>query len=204
MGCGKSSVGRRLSELLGWRFMDLDEVIEAREGRRIPEIFAEDGEAEFRAMELEALKMIINDYGSESQDDGDIDGQDDGCGRRNGNLVLALGGGAVMTPECAALIQEYTLCIYLRASVDTLVNRLVNESAGRPVLQSSGCSKSSGEQNALGQSALRTRITELMSFRSSTYEAVAHQIIDTDGFTINEAASYCMKILNPRANRQNR
>ena len=44
MGCGKSSVGKRLSELLCCRFMDLDEVIVEREGRSIPEIFAEDGE----------------------------------------------------------------------------------------------------------------------------------------------------------------
>ena len=50
MGCGKSSVGRRLSELLCCRFMDLDEVIEKAEGRTIPEIFASDGEGAFRRM----------------------------------------------------------------------------------------------------------------------------------------------------------
>ena len=59
MGCGKSSVGKRLSELLCCRFMDLDEVIVEREGRSIPEIFAEDGEGEFRRMEKEALKSIL-------------------------------------------------------------------------------------------------------------------------------------------------
>ena len=47
MGCGKSSVGRRLSELLCCSFMDLDEVIEQQTGRTIPEIFATDGEAAF-------------------------------------------------------------------------------------------------------------------------------------------------------------
>ena len=45
MGCGKSSVGRELSKLLSWHFMDLDEVIVQREGRSIPEIFAKDGES---------------------------------------------------------------------------------------------------------------------------------------------------------------
>ena len=59
MGCGKSSVGRRLSELLCCPFMDLDEEIEARAGRSIPEIFAEDGEGAFREMELETLKGIL-------------------------------------------------------------------------------------------------------------------------------------------------
>ena len=62
MGCGKSSVGRRLSELLCCRFMDLDSVIEDREGRSIPEIFASDGEAAFRLMELESIRTILDDF----------------------------------------------------------------------------------------------------------------------------------------------
>lgn len=59
MGCGKSSVGRRLSELLSCSFVDLDSVIEEREGRTIPEIFASDGETAFRQMEKEALEHIL-------------------------------------------------------------------------------------------------------------------------------------------------
>ncbi len=164
MGCGKSSVGKRLSELLCCRFMDLDEVIESREGRTIPEIFAADGEAAFRAMELEALRMIMNEYSFST----------------TGDLVLALGGGTVMTPECAALIHEHSYCIYLRATVDTLVKNLKGEAAGRPMLQSSA--------------DLRTRINALMSVRSSVYEAVAHQIIETEGKTIAEIASACTSV----------
>ena len=60
MGCGKSSVGRRLSELLCCPFMDLDDVIVEREGRSIPDIFAAEGEAAFRLMELEALMGILS------------------------------------------------------------------------------------------------------------------------------------------------
>ena len=63
MGCGKSSVGRRLSELLCCRFMDLDEVIVKREGRSIREIFAEDGEGEFRRIEKEALEDVLETDG---------------------------------------------------------------------------------------------------------------------------------------------
>ena len=58
MGCGKSSVGGRLSELLCCPFMDLDDIIEERAGRRIPEIFASEGEAEFRRIEAEALEAV--------------------------------------------------------------------------------------------------------------------------------------------------
>ena len=58
MGCGKSSVGRRLSQLLCCRFMDLDSAIEERQGRSVQEIFATEGEAAFRAMELETLETL--------------------------------------------------------------------------------------------------------------------------------------------------
>ena len=54
MGCGKSSVGRELAVRRGARFVDLDEEIVAREGRSVPDIFREGGEAAFRAAELRA------------------------------------------------------------------------------------------------------------------------------------------------------
>ena len=153
MGCGKSSVGRCLSELLCCPFMDLDAVIEESQGRSIPEIFAAEGEAAFRQMEVEALSRII-----EAQ-------------QQKGKVVVALGGGAVMTPKCAELVKEKTHCIYLRASVDTLVSHLENEASGRPMLQGA---------------SLRSRIEELMALRSATYEATAHDVIDTDGKTVEE------------------
>ena len=156
MGCGKSSVGRCLSELLCCPFMDLDAVIEESQGRIIPDIFAAEGEAAFRQMEVEALSRII-----ETQ-------------QLRGNVVVALGGGAVMTPKCAELVRKKTHCIYLRASVDTLVSHLENEAAGRPMLQGA---------------SLRSRIEELMALRSSTYEATAHDVIDTDGKTVEEVAA---------------
>ena len=156
MGCGKSSVGRCLSELLCCPFMDLDAVIEESQGRSIPEIFAAEGEAAFRQMEVEALSRII-----EAQ-------------QLRDKVVVALGGGAVMTPKCAELVKEKTHCIYLRASVDTLVSHLENEAAGRPMLQGA---------------SLRSRIEELMALRSATYEATAHDVIDTDGKTVEEIAA---------------
>ena len=156
MGCGKSSVGRRLSELLCCRFMDLDTLIEEKEGRVIPEIFSSDGEKEFRRMEKETLESLVTD-----QDEGKT-------------LILALGGGCVMTPECARLVHEKTRCIYLRASTDTLITHLEGGTEGRPLLAAED---------------LRCRILELMSQRSETYEATAHIIIDTDGKDIEEVAA---------------
>lgn len=59
MGCGKSSVGRCLSELLCCPFIDLDEAICGRAGKSIPEIFASEGETEFRKLEAETLRSIL-------------------------------------------------------------------------------------------------------------------------------------------------
>ena len=196
MGCGKSSVGRKLSELLCCRFMDLDSVIEAREGRSIPEIFASDGEAAFRLMELESIRTILDDFcqvelrkpcypsgrrgrGPSLAMGGIVSVASPGRNPGNEMLVLALGGGTVMTPECAELVRDNTLCIYLRASLETLVSHLESEASRRPLL--SGIS-------------LRERISELMALRSSTYEKTAHVIIDTDGRSIDSIAQEIRRI----------
>ena len=160
MGCGKSSVGRRLSELLCCPFMDLDDVIVESAGRSIPEIFESEGEPAFRQMELEALKTIANE--------------------KSTTLVLALGGGAVMTKECAEIVREETCCVYLKASIETLMEHLSGESENRPMLK--------GE-------ALQERITELMAQRSETYEKTAHIVVDTDGKSIEAIASEILYLI---------
>ena len=188
MGCGKSSVGRELSRLLCCSFMDLDDVIAEAENRSIPEIFATDGEAAFRRMELKALQTLLCSGWPKTKSLPRLSRGprpftrpraatvfDSPCTEQYDNIVmiLALGGGTVMTPECAELVKANTLCVYLRASVDTLMEHLSGEADGRPMLQGD---------------SLRSRIEELMVLRSETYERTAHIIIDTDGKTIDEIA----------------
>ena len=175
MGCGKSSVGRRLSQLLCCPFMDLDAEIEKRCGCTVAEIFAERGEAEFRMFEKETLKDILETGGRvleipPSSSTPACKNQEHPSNERP-QMILALGGGAVMTPECEKMVHEQTKCIYLRTSVEELVARLTDESAGRPLLASSD---------------LKTRIETLMSLRMETYERTAHLIIDSDSKTIDE------------------
>ena len=195
MGCGKSSIGRRLSKLLCCPFMDLDEMIEARTGRSIPEIFAMDGEDAFRKMELETLydivPMPVYSRGPLPADAGPLPlpgggkmpltynrhtslSAEDPSDESSQDIILALGGGTVMTKECADIVHEMTICIYLRATVDTLVANLNDETEGRPMLKS--------------EDGLEARIKELMSMRAETYERTAHIIIDTDGKSIEEIA----------------
>ena len=197
MGCGKSSVGRELSKLLCCPFMDLDTEIETRSGCTVAEIFETSGEAEFRRLEKETLKDILETGGrvleipktpalptvghplagggmsSPSSSTPACKNQEHPSNERP-QMILALGGGAVMTPECERMVHGKTVCVYLRTSVDELVTRLSGESAGRPLLNTTD---------------LRTRILDLMSKRTSTYERVAHIVIDTDGKTIDQVAS---------------
>ena len=181
MGCGKSSVGRKLSELLCCRFMDLDDCIVEEAGCSIPEIFAQQGEPAFRKLEQEVLKNIVS-----------VNSED--------NIVLALGGGAVMTSGSENIVHEGTICIYLKASVDTLIEHLTGETAGRPMLTPqtvvTGDNSSvmpsdspSVMSSEVETSPLRARILELMSLRTATYERTAHIIIDTDGKTIDTVAA---------------
>ena len=162
MGCGKSSIGRRLSELLCCSFIDLDDVIEAKAGKGIPVIFENDGEAAFREMELKELRNIT--------------------GNIKDTAVLSLGGGTVTTDGCAEIIRRETFCIYLRASISTLVQNLKGEAEGRPMLKPvSNCTSGDDEEKRL-----ESRIRELMTAREPIYEKTAHIIIDTDGKTIDE------------------
>lgn len=105
-------------------------------------------------------------------------------------IVLSLGGGTVMTQECAELVREKTTCIYLRASVDTLTSRLASEAEGRPLLNPAHNPGSTDSNNSLNEPAtdLRTRIESLMSRRASTYEATAHIILDTDSLSVDQIA----------------
>lgn len=152
MGCGKSSIGRLMCEMTGSRFLDLDDWIEDRQGRKIKDIFASDGEAAFRAMEVQALKEIL-------------------AGGGHKDTVLSLGGGTLTSPEAVSLVRENTLCIYLRAGIGTLVDNLFTYPGERPML---GDSQSDRE-------ALQHRIEALMSKRRAVYENTAHCIVDIDG-----------------------
>ena len=118
MGCGKSSVGKILATLLPeYSLIDLDSYIEEKQGKNIPDIFNEYGEAAFRRMECEALEEIFSDHARP-------------------RAILSLGGGTVTSESCRQLIRRHTECFYLRATTDTLLSNLEGHSEGRPMLSS--------------------------------------------------------------------
>lgn len=213
MGCGKSSVGIILATLLPeCRLIDLDTYIEEKQGKNIPEIFNEYGEAAFRRMEREALEEIFSD-------------------KSRPRAILSLGGGTVTSEQCRQLIRQHTDCFYLRATTDTLLDNLEGHSEGRPMLSSvqparfdASTSSATDEEynvdnrhsNSLKMSepvaervvrlgsptieaqstetssereALRHRIESLMQTRSPQYLATAHHIIDINGQTFAQIAA---------------
>lgn len=149
MGSGKTTVGRIVADALGCLFMDLDEIIVKKAGKSIPEIFATDGESEFRRLEKQALEATVKKYAEST-------------------AVLALGGGTVTVPGAVELLQEKTLCIYLQASLETLLHNLEGHREGRPLAG-----------DGLG---------ERLAAREPLYQKAAHVVLDTDGLTPQEMA----------------
>jgi len=115
MGAGKTSVGRELGQHLGWRFVDLDDRIQARERCTVAEIFRSSGEEEFRRAEHDALRELLNQVAGE-------------------RLVIAVGGGAFARPENIALLEKsMAMTIFLDASADELWRRCGEDPAERPL-----------------------------------------------------------------------
>jgi shikimate kinase len=112
MGSGKSTAGKKLAAKLGFEFIDLDKFIEEETGTTIPEIFKNKGEAEFRALEHNALKKLITKE----------------------KIVVACGGGTPCYYGNMELMNNNGTTIYLKMSVDSLVSRLINAKNKRPLI----------------------------------------------------------------------
>ena len=149
MGVGKTAVGKALAETLGLRFVDTDGEIERTHGK-ITELFALKGEGYFRALETETVKGLI--------------GQD--------GLVVATGGGLVIREENRRLLKNFGFSVYLRARVETLEKRLLNDCT-RPLLQ--------------GEEVVRKeRLSNLLAGRSGSYEEFSDYIVEVDEKSIAE------------------
>jgi shikimate kinase len=141
MGSGKSTIGRHLAELLHKRFQDSDHEIEARTGAAIPLIFEIEGEAGFRRRESSMLDELT------VQND----------------IVLATGGGAVLSEQNRELLRARGVVVYLHAPIDTLLHRTQRD-RNRPLLQNTD---------------RRVKFEEIMSVREPLYRATADVVINT-------------------------
>lgn len=141
MGAGKTTVGRALAKKLNKRFIDSDHEIEARTGASIPLIFEIEGEAGFRQRESEVIR--------------DLTAQSD--------IVLATGGGAILKPENRECLKSRGTVIYLRASVNSILQRTSHDK-NRPLLQTADP---------------RQKLEQLAREREPYYLEVADFIVET-------------------------
>jgi shikimate kinase len=141
MGAGKTTVGRALAKRLNKRFIDSDHEIEARTGASIPLIFEIEGEEGFRQRETDVIRDLtaLND------------------------IVLATGGGAVLRPENREFLKARGTVIYLRASVNSVLQRTSHDK-NRPLLRTADP---------------RKRIEELAREREPLYIETADIVVDT-------------------------
>nr|WP_081475714.1 shikimate kinase [Microbulbifer agarilyticus] len=150
MGAGKSTIGKLLAAQLGLPFADSDKVLEDRTGADIPWIFDVEGEAGFRRRESEVLRDLCN---------GEVQ-------------VIATGGGIVLKPENRELLKHGGFIVYLRASLDQLVER-TSKNSNRPLLQVEDP---------------RAKLAEILEQRGAFYAEVADLVCDTDYCTPKQAA----------------
>src|SRR5262245_6207675 len=121
MGTGKTEVGRRLARSLGWTFVDTDALVESAAGRSISAVFADEGEAAFRAREREAVARA--------------------CAMTA--AVVAVGGGALLDPENRQRLLAAGPVICLRAQPGELARRL-GAARDRPLLNGEGTGTEEG------------------------------------------------------------
>ncbi|MEY3254442.1 MAG: hypothetical protein RJA01_448 [Actinomycetota bacterium] len=110
-GAGKSSIGKSLAKRMNLNFIDTDELIENRSGKKISDIFLEDGEAGFRALEKESVLEAL----------------------RQADSIISLGGGAVLDSETQSVLREMNRVVYLEVSISNAAPR-IGFNRDRPLL----------------------------------------------------------------------
>ncbi len=175
MGCGKTSVARRLASHLGWPSIDLDQEIEQSLGTTIAQFFRDSGERDsgedaFRKMETQTLRQAL---------------------RRSG--IVATGGGVVTREENRKLLQQSqrdgTSCVvYLRVRPETLATRIRRQPGVRPLID--------GERT-LDWPQTRDRVRFLLAQRAAWYAESADLIVDGDELSCSQVAQIIAAFIAP-------
>lgn len=157
MGAGKSTIGRQLAKELKLEFYDADQEIEARTGADIAWIFDVEGEEGFRKREAAVIDDLSHLTG----------------------IVLATGGGAVLSPENRTRLAARGTVVYLYTTVEQQMRRTARDKR-RPLLQTE---------------TPESVLVELMAQRDPLYREVADMVIITDGRTVRSVASEVVRLL---------
>jgi len=173
-GAGKTTTGQSLAARLGCEFVDVDQLIEAREGCTIPEIFLQQGEEFFRSREQEMTLTALDDTVETQPDDASARPARDSDATR----VVALGGGGPMDRVIATrLDQVYT--VWLSVSARTAASRVGLNDTTRPLL--------------LGN--VHSQLVRMMAQRRPAYQRPADLVVETDELSVDEVVDVIVQAL---------
>lgn len=164
MGAGKTTLARKLSQLLGWSFYDSDLEIENEEGLSVQEMFERNGENFFREKEKAKVAMLLNKK----------------------QAVISVGGGAITAPDTAEAVFSKSLCLWVDAPIDILVKRTSHQGA-RPLLQGRDIKEALIERMEQRRSLYEK--AQLKIDGSARIDEVAHNAIDQIAIILNYSNS---------------
>jgi shikimate kinase len=162
MGCGKSTIAQNLSKITNIPFLDLDNCIEKKTNLSIKEIFEKHGEIYFRKLEHEMFLELL---------------------QSSENSIIGLGGGTPCYANNHLLLQkEDVTSIYLKASIETLYNRLVYNKSKRPLIAD------------MNEEEMKEFIAKHLFDRSFYYNHAQHKVV-VDNKTVDETVDDILEIL---------
>lgn len=162
MGCGKSTIAQNLSKIINIPFLDLDKIIEERAKMSINEIFEKHGEIYFRKLEHEMFVELL---------------------QSDENNIIGLGGGTPCYANNHELLKgDNVASIYLKASIDTLYNRLIHNKSKRPLIAN------------MNEEEMREFIAKHLFDRSFYYNQAQHKVV-VDERSVEETVQDILKIL---------
>ena len=155
-GAGKSTLGRKLAESLGAPFIELDSEVEKEAGAKLGEVFSMYGQDVFRRFERRALERVLAEHP---------------------RAVIAAGGSLVTDPGTYALLLDRCVCVWLKASPDEHMSRVIAQGDMRPF---------QGGKQGQGRSAALDEIKKLLDDRKALYSR-ADAAVDTSGRTVKQS-----------------
>jgi shikimate kinase / 3-dehydroquinate synthase len=153
MATGKSRIGQLTAASLGRPYFDTDKLVEDQTGMEIPQIFADKGEAEFRRLEVEALRSLSG----------------------KGPFVCALGGGTLLSPEALSLVHKDGVLVNLYAEPEIILQRVNRKKDSRPLL--SGLDDSAKLERIREMLTERQPLYNMADFHFESAEDVPHHIL---------------------------
>jgi len=155
MGSGKSTIGKRLASMIDANFLDMDEMIEQREGKAITKIFEERGEAYFRALEHLVAKEL----------------------EHKSNVVIATGGGVVINKDTMAALQHNSQIVYLHIPITSIVNRLKGDRT-RPLLQNTALEEKLTQVFAERKDLYASYADLVLNVDDKSIESLVRELVD--------------------------